>query len=337
MKLFSTLFMTFCSLVLLAGCSPLIVVDALSPEDGYRVESGLSFGPEARQALDVYRPLQARPGAPVVVFFYGGSWRRGERGNYRFVGQSLAARGYTVAIPDYRLYPEVAFPTFVEDGARAVAWVARSLPEAKNGIMLIGHSAGAHIAALLTLDRSYLAAWDLSADDLAGMIGLAGPYAFDPSRSPRFKPIFAAAQPPDSSQPLKHARGDAPPLLGIRHDHDVARLEVALGRRGKGDGRDHLQEREARGLGLEAAMRAARRELFEERGVADGFGRGVGRRPEAERKGLFECGHDLVLQAGAYGGRGWADYAAGPAWSSRWRIERRSRQAWRLWAGLLSR
>jgi len=213
MKLFSTLFMTFCSLVLLAGCSPLIVVDALSPEDGYRVESGLSFGPEARQALDVYRPLQARPGAPVVVFFYGGSWRRGERGNYRFVGQSLAARGYTVAIPDYRLYPEVAFPTFVEDGARAVAWVARSLPEAKNGIMLIGHSAGAHIAALLTLDRSYLAAWDLSADDLAGMIGLAGPYAFDPSRSPRFKPIFAAAQPPDSSQPLKHARGDAPPLL----------------------------------------------------------------------------------------------------------------------------
>ena len=61
----------------------------------------------------------------MVVFFYGGSWNHGERHDYRFVGEALAARGIVTVIPDYRLYPQVRYPDFLKDNAAAVAWALR--------------------------------------------------------------------------------------------------------------------------------------------------------------------------------------------------------------------
>jgi acetyl esterase/lipase len=203
-----------------AACSPLASVNAVSPDHGYGVEKDIAYGPEDRQSLDVYRPDSPRSGAPVVMFFYGGSWKRGDKDGYRFVGQSLAARGYTVLIPDYRLYPEVRFPAFVEDGAAAVGWASRNLSEAESGIVLIGHSAGAHTAALLALDGSYLRAQGVPEGQVAGMIGLAGPYAFDPRPYWSYREIFAPATPPETSQPVTHARGDGPPLLLLHGGDD---------------------------------------------------------------------------------------------------------------------
>src|SRR6478735_194204 len=82
---------------LLAGCSPAQLVNGLVPSTSYRLETGMAYGPQPRQQLDVYRPLADRPPAegkrPLVVFFYGGSWTTGERADYRFVGEALAARG----------------------------------------------------------------------------------------------------------------------------------------------------------------------------------------------------------------------------------------------------
>ena len=96
----------------------------------------------------------------MVIFLYGGGWVSGERRDYGFVGRAFAARGFVTVIPDYRLVPTVRFPTFIEDAARAVRWAqdhAASFGGDPRRIDLSGHSAGAYIVAMLSLDRHYLA------------------------------------------------------------------------------------------------------------------------------------------------------------------------------------
>jgi len=190
-------------------------INAFTPTSGYARKGGMAYGPEPRQRLDVYIPEGARD-APVVVFLYGGGWREGHRGGYRFVGQALSARGYVTVIPDYRLYPEVRFPAFVEDGAAALAWVHRHIAAYSGNpdrVYLMGHSAGAHIGALLALDRRHLAAVGGGPDWISAFVGLAGPYDFLPFRSGFYRVIFEPeAQFPDS-QPINFARAGAPPML----------------------------------------------------------------------------------------------------------------------------
>lgn len=207
--------------LLLAACSPLALVNVLVPEDNHRSEPGIAYGPEARHRLDVYRPPEGQAAKGVLVFFYGGSWKSGERGNYRFVGEAFASRGFLVVIPDYRLYPEVRFPAFVGDAALAVAWARRNL-SVKEGaagtgkdlpLVLMGHSAGAHIAALLALDPDYLAAAGLAPRSVSAWVGLAGPYAFDPFRFRGIRPIFETASSADEARPVTFARAGAPPAL----------------------------------------------------------------------------------------------------------------------------
>jgi acetyl esterase/lipase len=143
-----------------AACSPLRVFNTLAPSDGgvRTVGRGLAFGPGPRQAMDVYAPSGPGP-RPMLVFFYGGSWNSGRRQEYAWAGRALAAQGFVVAIPDYRLVPEVRFPGFVQDGAAAVARLqaeAVRLGGDPDRIVLCGHSAGAYIAVLLALDPRHL-------------------------------------------------------------------------------------------------------------------------------------------------------------------------------------
>jgi acetyl esterase/lipase len=214
------LFLLSILILALAGCSPLTLVNSIAPDHGFEVEQGIYYGQQKRQKLDVYYPEVTGANAPVIVFFYGGSWRRGDRERYRFVGQALSSQGYLTVIPDYRLYPEVQFPAFVEDGAASVAWIKQNIPQSENGIVLIGHSAGAHLAALLALDGRYLRDKGVMQNSIIGMIGMAGPYAFEPEQYRRFRPIFATAEPAELSQPVSHVRGDAPPLLLLHGTDD---------------------------------------------------------------------------------------------------------------------
>jgi acetyl esterase/lipase len=151
----------------------------------------------------------------MVIFFYGGGWEEGQKADYRFVAMALAKRGIVAVIPDYRLYPDVRFPDFIMDGAKAVRWARRNALEfgADPGLLfLVGHSAGAYIAAMLTLDRAWLDPDSQAA--LAGFVGLAGPYDFLPLRSKALQRIFAPAGGDlSSSQPIRYARGDAAPAL----------------------------------------------------------------------------------------------------------------------------
>ncbi len=208
--------MLFAALFVLSACSPFTILNATIGEDGFIVQSGLSFGPEVRRALNVYVPKPRTGRSPIVVFFYGGNWRAGERANYLFVAAALASRGYVTIVPDYRLFPAVRVPAFVEDGAKAVRWVLDHLAEFAGDpdrLYLMGHSAGAHIAAMLTLDERYLAAEGVPRNAIRGTIALAGPYAFYPSRTVNVAPIFAHLADENAARPIQFVDGDEAPML----------------------------------------------------------------------------------------------------------------------------
>lgn len=202
--------------MLAAACSPLVLVNALVPDGGYSRTGDIAYRDGPRGRLDVYSPAARSGPSPVMVFFYGGSWQDGAREDYEFVGGAFARRGYTVVIPDYRVYPEVEFPAFVRDAANALRWT-RDHIAAYGGdprrIFIAGHSAGAHIAALLALDPRYLRDVGLRRDAICGLIGLAGPYAFDPLGTPSVKPVFVHLKNPDDARPVSFADSNSPPAL----------------------------------------------------------------------------------------------------------------------------
>jgi acetyl esterase/lipase len=196
---------------------PVALINAIASIGNYQIKGDIAYAEGDRHTLDVYLPAKSEKPAPVVVFFYGGSWDQGDKSIYRFVGAALAARGFVAIIPDYRLYPDVRFPGFLEDATKAVGWAhghAIELGGDPRQIFLMGHSAGAHIAAMLTFDPQWLAAVDLDpVRDIKAMIGLAGPYDFLPLHSDRLKDIFG---PPDqlaATQPINFVKASAPPVF----------------------------------------------------------------------------------------------------------------------------
>lgn len=180
-------------------------------------QSGLSYGPDPRQQLDLYRPAQAAGNPPVLLFYYGGSWRNGKRQWYRFVGDSLARLGVITIIADYRTYPQAPFPLFMDDAAAAVAWVQQHRAQigSEGPLLLAGHSAGAHIAALLATDQRYLRAAGVDPAQIGGVIGLAGPYDFLPIRSPSVREVFVDEAGARAAQPVDHVSATSPPFLLI--------------------------------------------------------------------------------------------------------------------------
>src|SRR6187549_1188408 len=97
---------------LLSACQPLNLVNLLVPRCGYDVHRDLAYGEDPRQKLDIYVPRGLKAPVPVLVFFYGGAWQAGERGDYRGFGQAFASAGIVTVVADYRLYPAVKYPAF---------------------------------------------------------------------------------------------------------------------------------------------------------------------------------------------------------------------------------
>jgi acetyl esterase/lipase len=222
----------------LAGCSASGLLDAVVPRDSYRGREGIPYGENARQKLDLFRPLVDRHASPLVVFFYGGGWTRGERASYRFVGEALSAHGIATVIADYRLSPQVRYPQFLDDCAQAVKWAfdhAREVGADARRVFLIGHSAGAYNAAMLALDPRWLAHVGLVPQRLAGWVGLAGPYDFLPIRNPEAQIAFNWPATAPDTQPIAHVSAQAPRslLLAAAKDDtvDPERSTVGLARR----------------------------------------------------------------------------------------------------------
>jgi len=215
---FASLLVLF-ALVGMTGCQPASLVNALLDDAHYRVERDLAYGDEARQRLDFYQPEGRTRRAPVVLFVYGGNWRKGDKATYLFVAHALTALGYRVAIPDYRLYPAVTWPAFVDDVAQALAWVTGpGGPAAGAPVILMGHSAGAHTAALLGTDPAYLqrAGFDGA---LAAFVGLAGPYELPFTDNVR--PVFASLDEPAPVQPVALDVAHMPPTLLLHGSDDT--------------------------------------------------------------------------------------------------------------------
>ena len=203
---------------LLSGCSGAGVLNAVAGKE-HQGQQDIAYGPDPRHKLDVYQPLAGnRPAAPpVVVFFYGGSWSKGERADYRFVGEALASAGAIVVIPDYRLSPGVRYPEFVRDSAVAVKWAfdhATELGGSPDNVVVMGHSAGGYNAAMVALDRRWLDAAGLAPQrKLAGWIGLAGPYDFLPIEDRATQVAFRWPDTSRDSQPIVHVTPQAPRTL----------------------------------------------------------------------------------------------------------------------------
>ena len=223
---------------LLTACSGADLLNATVSTDSYRRTDALAYGAGPRQLLDVYQPAEEIRNAPMVVFFYGGSWSSGERADYRFVGEALASRGIVALVADYRLSPAFRYPAFVQDSASAVRWAVDHAAEFgadARRIFVMGHSAGAYNAAMVALDARWLAGVGLAPARLAGWIGLAGPYDFLPIGDTQTRVAFDWPQTSADSQPIIHASRASPPalLLAPAEDRvvDPQRSTVAMAAR----------------------------------------------------------------------------------------------------------
>lgn len=202
----------------LGGCSPAVLLNSTVSRKGYTLESDIAYGGNPRQRLDLYRPETPRADGAAVLFFYGGSWDSGSKADYLFVGQALAAGGYSVIIPDYRLYPEVRFPAFIEDGAQAARWAADRV--GADRLFVMGHSAGAEIASLLVANTRYLPTVGVDRMKLRGFVGLSGPYDFLPLKSAKLIDIFGGANNREI-EAITFAKAPLPPALLIHGTADT--------------------------------------------------------------------------------------------------------------------
>lgn len=216
----------------LAGCSAVQVINSISKIHNATVQENIAFDTNPRLTLDLYLPKppdsEAKTNTPVIVFFYGGSWNRGEKSEYEFVGRRLASMGYITAIPNYRVYPEAKYPQFLEDGAKASAKVLEllSAPEYKpykpdNRLIMMGHSAGAYNAAMLAMDDRWLGQQNINRQaSIKGLIGLAGAYNIYPICVEEVRPVFDHPNYPAQSQPIDYVSTSNVPTLLLTPESD---------------------------------------------------------------------------------------------------------------------
>lgn len=189
-----------------------------------RLVADTRYGPDPAQKLEMFVPQGASGALPIVVFIHGGSWASGDPHDYRFIARTLCAQGYAVVLAGYRLYPQVRYPAMLEDGAAALRWVQDNA--GKHGadparMALMGHSAGAYNAVMLTLDQQWLRGVGLDDRIIRGTVGLAGPFDFLPFDTSSSINSFGKAPDPSLTQPVNFVRGDAPALLLVTGDSDT--------------------------------------------------------------------------------------------------------------------
>lgn len=207
-----------------------------------RPGSAIPFGSHG-QTLDVWRPSGGSSAKrPVLIFWYGGGWVKGDRRAYAFAARAYAKAGFVVVVPDYRKVPAIRFPAMLQDGAQAVRWTRDHICEYggdPNRIAFAGHSAGAYTVAMLALDERWLKAEGVDPKIVKAAVGLSGPYNFYPFTDRRASDALGNAADPVMTQPITFARADAPPMLLVtstldtdvkpHNAYDLAKTLKALG------------------------------------------------------------------------------------------------------------
>lgn len=212
--------------MLAGGCSAVSLLNATIPRGAYQLHRDIAYGDDARQKLDIYVPHGTTKDSrlPVMVFFYGGSWKAGSKDDYRFFGQSFASKGYIVVIADYRIYPQVMFPDFLHDSANAFKFVHDHIAGYggdTDRLFLAGHSAGAYNAMMLTVDHRYLREAGARPESIRGTIGISGPYDFLPLTDDTLIEIFSTASDMRRTQPITYVdKKRYPPIFLATGDSD---------------------------------------------------------------------------------------------------------------------
>lgn len=197
--------------LLLAHCGPVDVLNAVTPDKSIASVETAAYASGQRQTLDLYTPKTPKEGAPIIVFIYGGGWDSGAKDDYKFAAEAFTSAGYTVAVPDYRLYPDVIYPAFVEDAAMAAAWTAKRFPGTP--LVLIGHSAGAHTALMLALETDFLASQGIErCQTIAAAAALSGPVGILPLKREPYISIFPERM-TGQDAPLNTVSAKTPPIL----------------------------------------------------------------------------------------------------------------------------
>lgn len=222
------------SALMVSACSSASFFVANMPvafSDSKRHEN-ISYGEYQWQKLDIYVPKNISKPAPVLVFFYGGRWSFGTKEQYAFAALPFVEKGYIVVIPDYSKYPDVKFPVFVQDAAKAVAWTHDHIGEYngdKERLYLSGHSSGAHLAALVSADPQYLKSYSKSRNIITAFAGLAGPYDFIPEDDD-LKDMFGPPENYSNMQVPSFIDGNQPPMLLLHGADDTTVIQRNLNR-----------------------------------------------------------------------------------------------------------
>jgi acetyl esterase/lipase len=204
----------------------------------------------SKNRLDLYLP-RGSASFPVIVSIHGGALVEGDKNRQEFVGRRFAAAGMGTAVINYRLSPEISYPVHVQDVAAAFAWVKRFVGEfggRADNTFVIGHSAGAYLAALLATDGRYLAAHGLGPSDIRGVVPVSGFFWVDRVAPDRPKSVWGGDNKVwlDAS-PSRHLGRDLPPSLFLYADGDeLARrrqsIDMAQAARSAGNDRVELEE-----------------------------------------------------------------------------------------------
>jgi acetyl esterase/lipase len=206
--------------------APLQTFNVLVPKDPgvERVAQDVAYGADQRQRFDVYRPQQAGS-HPLLVFVYGGGWQFGSKEHYEFAARAYAAQGFVVAVPDYRIVPNVVYPAFVEDIASAIAAAQREGKRFNADVSrtyLVGHSAGAYNVTQAVMKPGFLEAAGVKPETIKAVATLAGPFDFVPLdvkyTIDAFSHLSGAAL--DETQPFNHARAGLPAFLILHGEAD---------------------------------------------------------------------------------------------------------------------
>lgn len=204
----------------LGGCSPLDALNALSPAPEYIQYRELRYAGANEPGLDIYVPTPTS-GQPrdVVIFIHGGRWRTGSKDQYRFVADAFAARGYIVILPDFRQFPEADWTGMITRVAQVHRWTETHIERYGGNadrIFLMGHSSGAHLAAMVAFDGRLREA----ARAPCGFVGLAGPYDFLPIGDKDVREVFRSAKNPSATQPITFADAGDPAALLLTGSND---------------------------------------------------------------------------------------------------------------------
>jgi acetyl esterase/lipase len=176
---------------------------------------------QSRSVLDLYCPKSKEP-LPTIVWFHGGGLSGGEKE----IIDTLRNKGVCIVSPNYRLHPKVKSPIYIEDAAAAVAWVFKNIHSYggdPSKIFISGHSAGGYLASMVGLDKKWLAAHNVDANKIAGLIPFSG-HTITHFTVRKEMGIDGKQPIIDAMAPLFHVRADAPPLLLITGDREMEML-----------------------------------------------------------------------------------------------------------------